>query len=107
MQRLGMTWRVDPAHWEEYKAVHLQPWPDLVAALQGAGIHNYSIFAFGTRVFAYLEIEGDDAGAALAAVERTDIKKKWNDAVTVWVLPEAADGAGVQFMSLDPIFYCP
>jgi L-rhamnose mutarotase len=107
MQRLGMTWQVDPTHWEAYRAVHLNPWPELVAALQAAGMHNYSIFAFGTRVFAYLEIDGDDADAALAAVERTDIKKKWNAEVTAWVLPEAADGAGIQFLPLERIFYCP
>jgi L-rhamnose mutarotase len=50
---------------------------------------------------------GDDLGAALAALEQTEIKKHWNAAVTVWVEPEAADGTGVQFMELERVFYCP
>jgi L-rhamnose mutarotase len=107
MKKVGMTWQVDPAHWEEYKKVHLNPWPELVKAVQAVGIHNYSIFAFGSRVFAYMEIEGDDPYAALNTLAQTDIKKKWDEEVTVWVLPEAEEGSGIQFMELEPIFYCP
>jgi L-rhamnose mutarotase len=107
MKRVGMTWRVDPAHWEEYKQAHLNPWPELLQAIRQVGIHNYSIFAFGTRVFAYMELEGDDPLAAFQALAQTDIKKKWDAEVTIWVLPEAVEGTGIQFMELEPIFYCP
>lgn len=107
MKQIGMTWRVDPEHWEEYKAIHLSPWPELIRAIQECGVHNYSIFALGTRLFAYMEYDGDDLGAALAALEQTEVKKRWNAEVTVWVEPEAADGAGVQFMELERVFYCP
>ncbi len=107
MKRVGMTWRVDPAHWEEYKAIHLNPWLELMEAIQEVGIHNYNIFAFGTRVFAYMEIEGDDPYAALNVLEQTDIKKKWDEEVTVWVMPQAAEGSDIQFMELEPIFFCP
>jgi len=114
MKRVGMTWQIDPAHWKEYKDIHLNPWPELLAAIQAAGIHNYSIFAFpqchpqgGVRVFAYLEVDGDDVYQAFNAIAQTDIKKKWDAEVTIWVLPEAAEGCGVQFLELEPIFYCP
>jgi L-rhamnose mutarotase len=102
-----MTWQIDPAHWDEYKEIHLNPWPALVKAIQDVGIHNYSIFAFGTRVFAYLEIDGEDPYAALNLLAQTDIKKKWDDEVTAWVMPEAVEGSGIQFMELESIFYCP
>ena len=107
MKRIGMTWRVDPEHWEAYKEIHLHPWPELIAAIQAAGIHNYSIYAFGTRAFATMEIDGDDVYAVLNTLAQTDIKKKWDEEVTAWVLPEAEDGTGIQFMELQPIFYCP
>lgn len=106
MNRIGMTWRIDPAQWEAYKAIHLNPWPELLEAIQAEGIHNYSIFAFGTRVFAYMEVEGDVA-AALARLNQTEIKHRWDAEVTVAVLPEASDGSGVQFQPLESIFYCP
>lgn len=107
MKRVGMTWQIDPAYWAEYKEIHLNPWPELIQAIQEAGIHNYSIYAFGTRVFAYMEVDNDDVYAALNNLAQTDIKKKWDQEVTAWVLPEAEEGSGVQFMELEQIFYCP
>ena len=79
----------------------------LIAAIQAVDIHNYSIFAFGDRVFAYMEVAGDDVYAALNELAQTEIKRKWDASVTIWVTPEAAGGSGIQFMSLEPIFYCP
>ena len=107
MQRIGMTWRVDPEHWEEYRQIHLKPWPELITAIQEVGIHNYNIFAFGTRLFSYMEFDGDDLDAAMAKLTRTDVKKRWDAEVTVWVEPAAEDGSGVQFMELERVFYCP
>lgn len=108
MQRVGMTWRVAPEHWEEYKEIHLNPWPKLIEAIQEVGIRNYNIFAFGTRVFAYMEYDGDeDVQTAMDRLQETDIKKKWDEEVTIWVLPEAEEGAGIQFLELERIFYSP
>src|SRR5512147_3075213 len=100
-----MTWQVDPVHWDEYKAIHLKPWPELIKAIQAVGIHNYSIFAFGTRVFAYMEVDGDDPYMALDRLAQTDIKKHWDSEVTVWVMPEAQEGSGIQFMEIPSIFF--
>ena len=116
MKRIGMTWQVDPACWQKYKDIHLNPWPELVKAIQQFGIHNYSIFAFpdaptgapsGARVFAYLEIDGDDVLQVFDWLAQTEVKKRWDAEVTAWVLPEAVEGSGVQFMPLESIFYCP
>jgi L-rhamnose mutarotase len=107
MKQVGMTWRVAAEHWEEYRQIHLNPWPELIAAIQEVGIRNYSIWSFGTRLFSYFEFHGDDLDAALAALACTDVKKRWDADVTVWVEPEAADGAAVQFMTLERVFYCP
>jgi L-rhamnose mutarotase len=106
MKRVGMTWRVDPKRWQEYKNIHLNPWPELITAIQEVGIHNYSIFAFGTRVFAYMEIDGEDPYDVLNTLAQTEIKKKWDAEVTVMVLPNAEDGVDIQFLELEPIFYC-
>lgn len=102
-----MTWRVDPGNWEQYKRVHLEPWPELIEEIQKVGIRNYSVFAFGTRAFAYFEVESGTAQEALEKLSSTVVKKSWDDEVTRFVLPEADDGAGVQFLQLERIFYCP
>ena len=41
MKKVGMTWQVDPKYWEEYKDIHLNPWPELIEAIQAVGIHNF------------------------------------------------------------------
>jgi L-rhamnose mutarotase len=107
MKSIGMTWRVQHEHWEEYKTMHLNPWPELIATFQQHGIHHYSLFAFGHRVFAYMEVDGEDIDAARRAVAETDIKRRWDAEVTIWVEPEAEDGSGMRFMQLERIFYCP
>jgi L-rhamnose mutarotase len=104
MKRIGMTWQVDPEKWEPYREIHLNPWPELIDALQAAGIHNYNIFSFGTRIFAYLEVEDDDS---LSNVQKAAVMDKWNKKVLPWVLPEAEEGSGIQFMELEQIFFCP
>ncbi len=106
MKRVGMTWCVQPENWDAYKQIHLQPWPELIAAIQAVGIHNYSIFAFGTRVFAYMEVDRDDVYAALTELTATEVKQRWDAEVTAWVMPEADEGTGIQFLELEPIFYC-
>lgn len=113
MKRVGMTWQVAAEHWEAYKQIHLNPWPELLEAIQAVGIRNYSIFALpaaengGVRVFAYMEIDGEDPLEAFDTLARTEIKRKWDAEVTVWVLPEALKGSGVQFLELERVFYCP
>jgi len=59
------------------------------------------------RVFAYLEIEGDNLNQVLDALAQTDVKEKWDKQVTIWVMPNATEGSGIQFMELERIFYCP
>ena len=54
-----------------------------------------------------MEIDGDDPYEALGRLAQTEIKKKWDAEVTVWVAPEAQEGTGLQFMELERIFYCP
>ncbi len=106
MNRIGMTWRVHPEHLEPYTNIHLNPWPELLEAIQEVGIHNYNIFALGDRMFAYLEVDGD-IDEALATLGETDVYKRWAVEVNPWVKPEATDGGGIQFMEIDQIFFCP
>lgn len=108
MKKVGLVWRVDPAHWEEYKDIHLNPWPELIEAFQEVGVHNFNAFAFNNLVFGYLEIEeGKDVFEVLDELGKTEIKQKWDKEVTVWVLPEVEEGSGIQFMEMERIFYVP
>jgi len=43
-QRSGFVLRVKPDKLEEYVRAHQQVWPEMLEALKGAGIRNYTIF---------------------------------------------------------------
>lgn len=60
--RVGFVLEVEPDRIDEYVTAHAEVWPEMLTALKGAGIRNYSIFRAGTRVFGYFEV--DDRAAA-------------------------------------------
>jgi L-rhamnose mutarotase len=58
MQRIAFIISLKPgADPVEYKRRHDEIWPEMLDALRGAGIRNYSIFRHGSTLFAYLEVE--------------------------------------------------
>ena len=69
MQRIAFTINLEPgADPGEYKRRHDAIWPEMLAALRGAGIRNYSIFRHGSALFAYFETDDfEQVKAALAA----------------------------------------
>lgn len=47
--KLAWTWRVKEECLEEYVAMHLNPWPEILEEHSKAGISNYSIFQNGNQ----------------------------------------------------------
>ena len=82
-------------------------WPELLEAFAEHGVHNFHCFAFGYRIFAYLETEDDDVYEVLGRVAQTPVKQKWDAKVVPWLQPEAAEGSGVMFLDLESVFYSP
>jgi L-rhamnose mutarotase len=57
MQRIAFLIKLKPgADPVEYKRRHDEIWPEMLAALRSAGLHNYSIFRDGSTLFAYVEV---------------------------------------------------
>ena len=50
MERLCFTFKLYPGQEAEYKRRHDEIWPDLVEAIQQAGLRNYSLFRRGQDV---------------------------------------------------------
>ncbi|CAA9556843.1 MAG: hypothetical protein AVDCRST_MAG73-3347 [uncultured Thermomicrobiales bacterium] len=75
MQRVAFRLWVRPDRLQEYKRLHREVWPDLLADMRAAGIRNYSIFADGAELFGYLEC--DDWGATNAAMAVSDANRRW------------------------------
>jgi L-rhamnose mutarotase len=78
MQRVGLLLNVKPDKIEEYKRIHANVWPELLAELRAAGIWNYSLWLApdGTE-FGYLEC--DDWQAACAYLAGSPVHDRWQE----------------------------
>jgi L-rhamnose mutarotase len=76
MERVCFTFQLKPGTEAEYKRRHDEIWPELVAAIEDAGISNYSLFRRGLQVIAYCECE-PDAATAFGKVGATEVNRRW------------------------------
>jgi L-rhamnose mutarotase len=67
---------VAPERMAEYDARHADPWPEMMAALDASGFHNYSGFRRGSHVVYYGEFYPDMA-SAVATIGATDVNRRW------------------------------
>jgi L-rhamnose mutarotase len=77
MQRFASVIRLRPEKEAEYRALHAQPWPGVLAALSRANIRNYSIFLRDGLLFSYLEYTGDDHEADMASIAEDPETQRW------------------------------
>jgi L-rhamnose mutarotase len=78
MQRFCFTFEIRPGAEDEYKRRHDEIWPELVEAIKGGGISNYSLFRRGTQVIAYCECD-PDAATAFAKVGASEANARWSE----------------------------
>jgi L-rhamnose mutarotase len=78
-QRVGFALRVKPDKIEEYVRAHGEVWPEMLVALKGAGVRNYTIFRSGADVFGYFET--DDADNTEAYLAGQEVCARWQDAM--------------------------
>jgi L-rhamnose mutarotase len=78
-QRTAFVLHVQPDKIEEYVRAHEAVWPEMLDALRGAGIRNYTIFRDGNRMFGYFE--ADDLVAAGEYLARQEVSMHWQDAM--------------------------
>ena len=76
-QRNAFVLHVRPDKIDDYIKAHKEVWPEMLAALRGAGIRNYSIFRNGNEMFGYFE--SDDLEAAAAYMEAQEVNARWQD----------------------------
>jgi L-rhamnose mutarotase len=90
-QRSAFVLRVRPDRIDEYVETHREVWPEMLDALRGAGIRNYSIFRDGNQVFGYFEAE--DLERAAAFLDGQEVCTRWQDAMA-GLLEERVPDAG-------------
>jgi L-rhamnose mutarotase len=86
--------RVRPECVDEYVKAHQAVWPEMLDALRGAGIRNYSIFRAGNEMFGYFE--ADDLNAAEYHLSQQEVCTRWQDAMAHLLEQRVPDGGPPQ-----------
>jgi len=89
-QRSAFVLRVRPDKVEEYVRAHADVWPEMLDALRGAGIRNYTIFRDGNQVFGYFE--ADDLAAAERYLAQQEVSARWQDTMAELLEQRVPDG---------------
>jgi L-rhamnose mutarotase len=101
-QRSAFVLHVRPDKMDEYVAAHASVWPEMLDALRGAGIRNYSIFRAGNEVFGYFE--ADDLAAAELYLSQQEVCTRWQDQMAPLLdarVPDAGPPALDEIFRLD------
>lgn len=79
MQRMGMVIGVKPEKIAEYKRLHANAWPEILARLSERNIRNYTIFLREPEnlLFGYWEYHGEDFAADAAKMAADPRNKDW------------------------------
>lgn len=79
MQRMGLVIGLKPEKIAEYKRLHADVWPSVLAMIAECNIKNYSIFLKEPEnlLFAYWEYHGSDFAADAARMAADSETKRW------------------------------
>lgn len=79
MQRIGSVIGVNQDDIAEYKRLHADAWPGVLAMIEACNIRNYSIFLKEPEnlLFSYFEYHGDDLEADMAKMAADPETQRW------------------------------
>jgi L-rhamnose mutarotase len=76
-QRHAAVIKLRPEREQEYRQLHAEVWPDVLAALRRAHVSNYSIFLRDEHLFSYLEYAGDNFAADMESLANDPATQRW------------------------------
>jgi L-rhamnose mutarotase len=72
-----MVTGIKPEKIDEYKRLHADVWPDVLAVLRAHHIRNYSIFLKDNTLFGYFEYHGSDLSEDMRRVAEREATQRW------------------------------
>ncbi len=103
-QRVCFVLQVKKDRLAEYKERHRSVWPEMLAALQETGWHNYSLFLRDDGLLiGYFETP--DYDKALAGMAAKDVNARWQSLMREFFEDAQARDADRQMAPLEQVFY--
>lgn len=106
-QRMGMVIGLKPEAIAEYKRLHADVWPDVLARIKASNIQNYSIFLREPEnlMFSYWEYTGSDFEGDMAAIAADEVTKRWWSVCGPMQAPLDTRAEGEWWATMDQVFY--
>ena len=110
-QRYGMVIGVREDKIAEYKKLHADVWPDVLAMIGTCNIRNYSIYLRQLPdgkhyLFSYFEYVGDDFEADMAKMAADRTTQRWWDVCMPCQEPLANRAEGDWWADMQEVFHC-
>ncbi|MGA2295381.1 MAG: L-rhamnose mutarotase [Acidimicrobiales bacterium] len=89
----------------QYRELHAQVWPGVLATLHEAGVTNYSIFLRDGLLFSYLEFTGEEYGDAMKRIADDPTTKEWWAITDPCQQPVGSARAGEWWVEAEELFH--
>ncbi len=77
MKRIASVIGLPPESVARYEELHAAVWPAVLARISASHIVNYSIYRYGELLFSYMEYDGNDYDADMAAMAADPATQEW------------------------------
>ena len=105
MKRVGFLLKVKSNMIDEYKKHHEAVWPELLAALQRHGWHNYSLFMHEDGLlFGYFEA-AESFQASLQGMSQEVINAQWQEFMAPYFEGIGGANADENMIELEEVFH--
>lgn len=105
MKRFASVIGLPPESVERYEELHAAVWPAVLERISASNIVNYSIYRYGELLFAYMEYDGDDFEADMAAMAADPVTQEWWDVCKPLQRPVEDRADGEWWKDLPEIFH--
>jgi L-rhamnose mutarotase len=97
--------RLRPEAEAEYRRIHADVWPSVLAQIARSHIRDYSIHLHDGLLFARFTYVGDDYAADLAAMAADPETQRWWEITNPMQEPLPTRAEGEWWAEMEPVFY--
>lgn len=105
LRRFAFILRLRAGAAEAYDKAHAEVWPQMLALLKSAGIHEYSIFRRDELLI--LTFRAVDFEATWSRIDHDPVNLRWQQAMAPYFAPIEGLRPGERFPMMEEVFYLP
>ncbi len=107
MQRMGLVIGIAPQHIAEYKRIHAEVWPEVLAQIRASNIRNYSIYLREPEnlLFACWEYHGTDFEADMTKMAEDETTQRWWAVCGPMQRPLESRAEGEWWATMEEVFH--